>query len=135
MHHTSIIAKNRPWKIALNYNISPSLSSPIFIFLSLFLSTYRCPTVEHMTIMFGCLVVSSDVSKEVHALGVLTGTEDVPYLMVTDHPLGLGINELDSFIGNWQQNGGDFGNDVCWFLKMRMNFFQRIVNEIWKNQL
>lgn len=53
-----------------------------------------------MTIMFGCLVVSSDVSKKVHALGVLTGTEDVPYLMVTDHLLGLSINELDSFIGN-----------------------------------
>lgn len=53
-----------------------------------------------MTIMFGCLVVSSDVSKEVHALGVLTGTEDVPYLVITDHFFGLSINELDPFIGN-----------------------------------
>lgn len=98
------------------------------------LSTYCCPTVEHMTIMFGCLVVSSNVSKEVHALGVLTGTEDVPYLVVTYHFFGLSINELDPFIGNWQQNGGDFGNDICWFLKMKINISQLIVNLIWKNQ-
>lgn len=114
--------------LSLLYRSLSPLSLSLYIIQ---LSTYWCPTVEHMTIMFGCLVVSSDVSKEAHALGVLTGTEDVPYLMVTDHLLGLSINELDSFIGNWQQNGGDFGNDVCWFLKMSMNFFQYIVNGIY----
>lgn len=125
--------KNPCHNISINITISLSLSH-LYLSLLISLSTYCCPTVEHMTIMFGCLVVSSDVSKEVHALGVLTGTEDVPYLVVTYHFFGLSINELDPFIGNWQQNGGDFGNDVCWFLKMKINISQLIVNLIWKSQ-
>lgn len=66
-----------------------------------------------MTIMFGCLVVPCNVSKEIHAVGILTGTENVPNLVVTDDLLGFGINEFDSFEGNGQQNGGNFRNDVC----------------------
>jgi hypothetical protein len=71
-----------------------------------------------MAVMFGSLVVAGDVSKEIHAMGILTGTKNVPDLVVTDDLLGFGIDELDAFVGDGQQNGGNFRNNVCRFLLM-----------------